>query len=136
VQGFHTYLVFDGNCRQAMEFYANCLGAELNVMRFGDAPMKVSPEVADRVIHARLAKGPAAIMASDTQPGMTFHQGNNFSIALGCDSGEEVDRLFAALSAGGKVMMPPQETFWAARFAGFTDKFGVGWMLNFEKQRH
>ena len=137
----NTYLTFNGNCREAMTFYAKSLGAELHLMAFGDMPGpdgKPAPkEVKDRIMHARLSKGPVALMASDTMPGMPFQQGNNFSIALQCESPQEVDKLFAALSAKGKVTMPVQETFWAARFGMLTDQFGINWMFNLDKpQQH
>jgi PhnB protein len=142
VKEITAYLNFDGNCREAMTFYQKCLGAELQMMAFSDMPPApgqppVPKEVKDRIMHARLAKGPTVLMASDTMPGMgqPFQQGNNSSLALGCESVQEVDKLFAALSEKGKPIMPPQETFWAARFGMLTDKFGVNWMFNFEKPK-
>jgi PhnB protein len=128
-----TYLNFDGNAREAMEFYKACLGAELEVMAFGDSPMQVPPGAEKRVMHARLTKGQLTLMASDTMPGMPFHQGSNFSLALECETAQEVDKIFTTLSAGGKVTMPVQETFWATRFGMLTDKFGVNWMLDLAK---
>jgi PhnB protein len=128
-----TYLIFDGNCRKAMEFYAKNLQAELYLMPFADVQKDVPVEAKDRIMHARLAKGEVAIMASDTMPGMPFQLGNNFSIALSCESREEIDRLFEAMGEAGKVTMPPQETFWAYRFGMLTDQYGVNWMFNFEK---
>jgi len=128
-----TYLIFDGNCRKAMEFYAKCLDADLHLMTFAEMNKESPAEVKDRIMHARLAKGQAAIMASDTMPGMPFQAGNNFSIALSCESHEEIDRLFHAFEENGKVTMPLQETFWAHRFGMLTDRYGINWMFNFEK---
>jgi len=73
-------------------------------------------------------------MGSDTMPGMSpdIMVGNNFSISLGVDSKEEVDKLFDALSAGGKVTMPLEVTFWNAYFGMWTDKFGINWMVNYD----
>lgn len=133
----NTYLTFNGNCREAMTFYAKSLGAELQLITFGDMPNpdgKPAPaETKDRIMHARLSKGPLALMASDTMPGMPVQQGSNFSIALQCESPQEVDKLFGALSENGKVTMPVQETFWAARFGMLTDQFGINWMFNLYK---
>lgn len=129
----NTYLIFDGNCREAMTFYQKCLGAELSLMRFGDGPGNPSPEAKDRIMHARLTKGTAVLMASDSLPGMPVHQGDNFFVSIGCDSVQEIEQLFAALSDKGKIKMPLEETFWAARFAMLTDQFGINWMLNLEK---
>ncbi len=130
-----NYLVFDGNCREAMTFYEKCLGGDLNMFRFADAPMECPDAAKDKIMHARLANGPAVLMASDTMPGVPFQQGNNFSISINCDSADEVDRLVAALGEKGKVTMPAQETFWAARFGMLTDQFGINWMLNFEDKK-
>jgi PhnB protein len=137
----NTYLIFNGNCRQAMTFYGKCLGIEPQIMSFGDMPAQpgcpTTPETKDLVMHARIGQGPKTfLMASDTQPGMPFKQGDNFSISINCDSAQEVDKYFNALVGdGGKVTMPPQETFWAARFGMGTDKFGVNWMFNFEGKK-
>ena len=130
----NAYIIFNGNCRQAMEFYQKCLGADLQTMPFGEMPGgEKHPEAAGRLAHARLSKGRVLLMASDNMPGMDFHQGDNFSVCLDCDNEQEVDTLFAALSVKGQVKMPPQETFWAKRYSMFTDQFGIGWMLNLSK---
>lgn len=128
-----TYLTFDGNCKDAMQFYEKCLGAELQMMPFSDAPGGASGAAKDRVMHARLTKGSAKLMASDTMPGMPFQQGNNFSISIDCESTEEVDSLFGALAENGKPTMKPQDMFWGAYFGMLTDQFGINWMFNFDK---
>lgn len=133
MKALNTYLNFDGNAREAMEFYKACLGAQLDIITFGESPMQAPPGSEKRVMHARLSIGALTLMASDTMPGMPFQPGTNYSLALECDSTQEVDRIFAALSAGGKVTMPVQETFWATRFGMLTDKFGVSWMLDLAK---
>src|SRR5687768_397198 len=112
----NTYLVFDGNTREAMNFYKTCLGAELELTSFSDAKGQTEfpPEARDRIIHARLTKGSAVLMTSDTLPGMPFQKGNNFSININCESRQEIERLFAAFSVNGKVTMPLQDMFWGA----------------------
>jgi len=130
-----TYLNFDGNCREAMTFYQRCLGGELTMMPFSEMPGGVSKEIQNRLMHARLSKGSTVLlMASDTMPGsgMPFREGNNFWIMVPCESIEEIDGLFATLGENGKVVMPLQNTFWAARFGMLTDQFGINWMFNFE----
>jgi PhnB protein len=131
----NAYLIFDGNCREAMTFYEKCLGGDLQLMPFSAGPCTPPEGSQDRIMHARLANGPALLMASDTMPGMPFQQGSNFSLSITCESAQETDRLFTALSENGKVTMPLQETFWAARFGMFTDRFGINWMLNFERPK-
>ncbi|HEX4605181.1 MAG TPA: VOC family protein [Candidatus Angelobacter sp.] len=130
----NAYLIFNGNCREAMTFYQQCLGADLQLAPFSDMPGgNIPKEARDRTMHARLTKGAAVLLASDNMVGMPFQQGDNFSIALQCESAQETEELFNALSAKGTITMPLQETFWAARFGMFKDQFGIHWMLNFEK---
>lgn len=130
MKDFTTYLIFDGNCREAMTFYKKCLDAELDMFSFSQAPDPMPAEAKDRIMHARLTKGNGAIMASDNMPGMAFTLGNNFSISIDCDSAEEIDKLFNALGENGNLTMPLQKTFWAARFGMLTDQFGINWMFN------
>jgi PhnB protein len=134
---FSTYLNFNGNCRQAMEFYTKCLGAELYVMPYSEGPADMPKEMkaTDKVLHARLAKGTQVIMASDCAPGKPAHEGNNFSISINCESNQEVDKLFAALGEKGKVIMPAADMFWGAYFGMVTDQFGINWMFNYEKPK-
>ena len=127
-----TYLTFDGTCRAAMTFYANCLGAELQLSPMSEAP-GVPPS--DRIMHARLTKGHTQLMASDSMHGVLLKEGTNFSIAIECDSAEEIEALFAALGEGGQVTMPLADAFWGARFGMLVDKFGTQWMFNFEKPK-
>ncbi|MGZ3712206.1 MAG: VOC family protein [Bdellovibrionota bacterium] len=130
----NAYLTFNGNCAQAMKFYEKSLEAELFMMPFNEAPMPEMKNMKDRIMHARLTKGNATLMASDTMPNHPFTQGNNFSVSIDCESSAEVDKLFKALSAGGKSTMDPQDTFWGAHFAMCTDQFGVQWMFNHDKK--
>ena len=133
---FVTYLNFDGNCREAMEFYKRCFGAELYLLPFSDAPADlgwVPTEAKDRIMHATLSKESSTLlMASDTMPGMQFQPGNNFSVMIQCESLQEIERLFAALGEKGKVTMALEQTFWAARFGTLTDQFGISWIIQLE----
>jgi PhnB protein len=129
------YLNFNGNCREAMTFYQRCLGGDLYVITFGEGEIDAPPEARHRLLHARLTKGPTVLMASDAMPGTTYHQGTNMWLDLDCESAEEVATLYAALSAGGRGTMSPHDASWGARFAMLTDRFGVQWMLNYEKPR-
>ncbi len=127
---------FNGNCREAMKFYQRCLGGELSIMPFSEAPGDFPKEAKDRVMHARVTKdGTTLLMASDTMPGSNFVQGTNFSISIDCQSAEETDRLFNAFSENGKITMPLQDAFWGARFGILRDQFGINWMFNFEKPK-
>lgn len=127
MKSLQPYLNFDGNTREVMTFYQACLGGDLQIQSFGDTNMPGDP---NRTMHSHLTSGPTAIMASDTMPGMSLQKGNNTFLCIDTDNVDELERLFSALSAGGQVMQPPQDTFWGARFGMLTDKFGVQWMFN------
>jgi PhnB protein len=127
----HPFLAFDGNCREAMTFYQQCLGAKLFLLTYGEAPFESPPEAAERILHSTLSNEERVLlMAADTMPGAPFQPGNNFSIFLECESREEIDRVFAALAESGTITMPLQDTFWHARFGTLTDRFGVRWSFN------
>ncbi len=127
-----TYLMFDGQCRDAMTFYAKHFGAELQMSSFAEAPGDLAGDK-DRIMHARLDKGGTSIlMASDVMPGAPFNRGADISVAVGCDSAEEIAELFSAFSEDGTVTMPLNDTFWGARFGMLTDRFGINWMFNFD----
>jgi PhnB protein len=132
MKAFQPYLNFDGNTREAMTFYKACLGADLEMQTFADAKVEGPPGASDRVMHARLSKGNAILMASDTMPGMPFTPGNNVHINVDCESVEEIERAWKAFGDGANVTMPLQDTFWGARFGMLVDKFGVHWMFNCE----
>lgn len=132
MKAFIPYINFDGNAREAMTFYQQCLGAELTVQTFGETGATF-PGAADKVMHARLATSRGAVlMASDTMPDVPYTVGNNVWVTQDCDSVEEIDRIFAAFSAGGQVLMPLADQFWGAKFGMLTDKYGINWMFNHE----
>ena len=92
----NAYLTFEGNCREAMTFYAKCLGAELHLSTFGESNPNAPPETKDRIMHSQVSKGPAVLMASDNIPGRPLKAGDNISVAIQCDSQPEIDGIFAA----------------------------------------
>jgi PhnB protein len=127
----NPYLNFDGNASKAIELYQSALGARVeHLQRFGDMP-DAKPETKDRVMHCHLALGSQGVlMISDTMPGMPFSTGTNMNVTLHFDDVKDMDQKFEALSAGGKVTMPLNDTFWGARFGMLVDAFGVNWMFN------
>ncbi|SDK52715.1 PhnB protein [Pseudomonas delhiensis] len=133
-----AYLIFDGNCEEAFNRYAQVLGGKLPMlMRFKDAPDmgQIPPDAADRVMHVRLEVGDQVLMGSDNCPPMPYEGTKGVSVSLQVDSKAEARRIYDALSEGGQVTMELQQTFWAAAFAMFTDRFGVPWMVNCEQDR-
>lgn len=130
------YLIFDGDCRQAFEFYQKCLGGELVAMMDFNTPEMaehVPEHWRDKIMHARLVAGSATLMGSDDRPGETGKK-YGFSVSVGVDEPREAERIFAALSEGATITMPIGPTFWALQFGMLTDRFGVAWMVNCEKK--
>ncbi len=128
-----AYLSFDGQCEAAFKFCTEALGGEISgLFKYGGSPMadQVPPECANQVMHATLILKDQAIMAADV-PGR-YETPRGFSMTIGLGDAAEAERIFEALSEGGKVKMPLQETFWAARFGMLTDRFGIPWMINCE----
>ena len=137
-----TYLTFPGNCEDAFNFYKSVFGGEFPYIgRFKDMPPtdgKAMPESeANKIMHVSLMIGETALMGSDSSDafGHATTMGNNFSISVNADTDAEVDKLFGALSAGGKTTMPVQKTFWGSYFGMLTDKFGIQWMVSHETQQ-
>ncbi len=133
----NPYLHFMGNTEEAMKFYRSVLGGEFTIFsRFKEVPgaEKMSPEEQEKIIHISLTIGPGqTIMATDSleSMGQTVVPGNNIHICLHTKSEAEVDRIFKAFSAGGKIEMPPNKTFFGSYFAICADKYGVQWMIEY-----
>ena len=129
------YMNINGNCREAVEFYAQVFKTEKpQIMTFGDSPQSpdyVLPEEAkDLILHTRLNIQGSNVMFSDTFPGMPFVAGNNISLAIVNEDLDELKTLFSQLQEGGKVGMELQETFWSKCYGSLTDKFGIEWQFN------
>ena len=133
-----TYLTFDGNCREVFEFYRSVFGGEfVTLQTFGDLPpeMSVPEDEAGKLMHVSLPIGTSVLMGSDSssQFGPPPVVGNNFSISYSTNSKEETDELFAKISEGGTVTMPPADMFWGSYFGTCTDKFGINWMFSYDQ---
>ncbi|AKJ41857.1 VOC family protein [Pragia fontium] len=128
------YLFFNGNCEEALEFYQRSIGAEVTVlMRYCESPdaltIPVPDEWQDKILHANITVGQSQFMASDGQCDKNHASFSGFSLSLHAESKVEAERLFRSLSAGGKINLPFQRTFWSSGFGMLTDRFGVGWMV-------
>jgi PhnB protein len=125
----NPYVSFNGNAREAMEFYQSVLGGELNVMTFGESGVPDAP--ADQVMHAHLHNDAGfTVMASDTPPGMPYVPGQNIAISLSGDDAEALRGYFAGLSEGGSVNIPLEKQVWGDEFGAVVDRFGIGWMVD------
>ncbi|MCY1139608.1 VOC family protein [Actinoplanes sp. Pm04-4] len=126
----NPYLTFDGNAREAMEFYHSIFGGELRVNTFGEfgAP---DPAIADKVMHAMLTSEKGyLLMASDTAPGMAHNPGNTITVSLSGDPGEGLEEVWEKLADGGTVQLPFEKQMWGDLYGQLTDKFGVPWMID------
>ncbi|MFZ1580040.1 MAG: VOC family protein [Saprospiraceae bacterium] len=137
----NVYLNFDGQCEEAFSFYKSVFGGEFSYIgRFNEMPqdenIKLSEADGNKIMHVSLPiSAETNLFGSDTVGAWSpkLVQGNNYSISINASSKEEADRLFNGLSAGGKVTMPLENTFWGAYFGMFTDKYGINWMVNFDE---
>jgi PhnB protein len=126
----NPYLTFEGNTRQAMEFYRDVLGGELTVNTFSEFGTS-DPALADKVMHARLETDLGfTLMASDTAPGMDHRPGNNITVSLSGDDAEVLHGYWEKLSAGGTVTMPMEKQVWGDEYGACIDKFGIPWMVD------
>lgn len=132
-----VYLNFNGNCREAVEFYSKVFGTEEpKFMTFGESPPNpeypLPEEAKDLIMHTRLNIQGSNVMFSDVFPGMSFIQGNSISLAVVSTDQNEVKSIFSKLQEGGNVGMELQETFWSKSYGQITDKFGIEWQLNYD----
>ena len=136
-----TYLNFPGNTEEAFNFYKKVFNGKFpegGLKRFGDVDMPAgSPPMSEAdkklIIHAELTiMGGHVLMATDAPESMGFkmEHGNNMHINIEPATVKEGERIYGALSAGGKISMPFQKMFWGAYFATFKDKYGINWMIN------
>jgi PhnB protein len=131
----NPYLNFNGQCEEALTFYAKVLGGEvIMILKGKDTPMADKmPAFREMVMHGRIKVGDTLLMGSDTPPEHR-NQPAGFSVSLGFTDVAEAERIYNALSEGAqKITMPFQETFWAQGFGTFVDKYGTPWMVNCEK---
>jgi len=135
-----AYLNFDGRCEEALEFYRNALGAEVQMlMRFKESPEPCDPSMVapgsdNKVMHSAFRVGSTVLLASDCGcQGKPNFQG--VSLSLSVKSEADAERAFKALADGGQVQMPLSKTFWSPRFGMVSDRFGVSWMVNVEGPR-
>ena len=132
----HAYLRFNGNCREALTFYRDCLEGELKVMTVAESPMaaKMPPEAQQKLMHATLTTDQFVLNGSDMFGPEGVHQGNSFALSLHGSSEEEIRALFSKLAVGGKITYPLTMEFWGGMFGTLVDKFGQEWMFNYEKK--
>jgi len=126
-----AYLAFRGNCQEALDFYANCLGAEIkNRQTYADRKIDVPDEYRDCLQHAELKADGVDFMAYDATPDTPLTDGTKIHLSIDVDTKEKAQEIFEQLSSGGRVHHELRQREWNALFARFTDKYGINWMLN------
>lgn len=134
----NPHINFNGNAEEAFNFYKSAFGGEFQrIVRFKDLSSEEFPvdeSEADKIMHIALSIGHNTLMGNDVPAfmGKVDENENRSKISVSAESREEADRLFQALSAGGTVEVPIDDSMWGSYFGMFRDKFGIEWMINFE----
>lgn len=130
----NAYLNFNGKCREAMTFYHQCLGGELNLQKVSESPMaaQMPSELGAHILHGILTNHHIVLMGSDMR-GNSLVPGNSVGLCLNCSSDDELNSYFNKLAQGGQVVTPLHQTFWGGTYGELTDKYGMYWMLNHSK---
>ncbi len=127
-------LGFNGQCEAAFKLYEQCLGAEPGpVFRYAGSPMAddVPADWQDKIMHGSVKVGDLVLMGGDVAP-ERYEEPKGFALSVQITSTEEAERIFHGLARDGRIVMPLEKTFWAARFGQVVDRFGVPWLINCE----
>lgn len=128
-----SYVAFDGNCQEALTFYSKLFNAEIkNRQTYKEANMDIPENYRDRLQHAELSGKGVHFMAYDASPDTPLNKGNQIHLSIDSHDQAEAEKLFEALSTGGKVHHSFREREWGY-FGRCTDKFGIPWMVNYNK---
>jgi PhnB protein len=128
----NAYFTFNGNCREAMTFYKECLGGELELQSVADSPLgeDLPVEIKECILHARLRSEGIIIMGTDMAP-ENLVKGNAVSMVLTFNSEEKLREAYHKMSENGEASHPPEITFYGTLFGNLTDKFGHHWLFHF-----
>ncbi|MGH3715281.1 MAG: VOC family protein [Micromonosporaceae bacterium] len=130
----NPYLSFTDTARQAMEFYRDVFGGELEMNTFGEFGQADSPD-ADKIMHARLTTDSGfTLMGADTPTGMEYNPGTNITVSLSGDDVDELRGYWEKLSRGGAVTVPLEKQMWGDEFGACVDQYGIPWMVNIRQQ--
>jgi len=133
----NVYLVFNGQCEEAFKFYTKVLSARVAAFaRYSDTPVKEQfpPELQDKIVHGKIIIGGMTLFGSDSPPGR-YETPQGFSLSFNAGSMAEAERIFKAIEEKGDVKMPMQQTFFAERFGMAVDRFGIPWMILYQKNQ-
>lgn len=132
----HSYLTFNGNCREAMLFYKHCLGGELTFQTIGDSLLsdKMPKKMKDCILNATLVNESLVLMGTDMVSSIGLIKGNSVALSLRCESLKYIKNCFEKLSEGGKIEHRLKRNFWGVLFGNLTDRYGTHWVLMYEKK--
>lgn len=132
----NSYITFNGNCREAMNFYKDCLGGDLTLQTVAESPMgeQFPPKMKNSILHSTLVRDQLVLMGSDMVSEKGLNRGNGISLMLNCSSEKETRDFYQKLSSGGEATHPLHDTFWGALFGDLKDKYGNNWILHFDKK--
>ena len=128
----HSYLTFNGNCREAMTFYQDCLGGELTFQTLGESPLasRMPAQMKACIVQASLTRNGFVLMGSDLVDEQGLVKGNAVSMMLHCSTGEETRACYGKLSRGGTPSRSLAPTCWGDLFGDLTDQYGNHWLLH------
>jgi PhnB protein len=130
----NPYLSFNGQCEAAFKFYEQCLGGQLGaIFRYAGSPFadQVPADWQNKVMHGSVTVGEQLLAGADVTPDR-YEAPKGFSLSLQMKDPAEAERVFRELGKNGRVVMPLEKTFWAARFGMVVDRFGIPWLINCE----
>jgi PhnB protein len=131
------YLMFNGNCEEALNFYTKALGGEIvHLSRYEGSPIESMASDKQKIMHATLIAKDIMIMGADDGHEEKENRGSGaIHLNINFNNPDEEEKIFNALVEGGRSTMPLQDTFWGSKFGMLTDKFGINWMLNCELKK-
>jgi PhnB protein len=124
------YLAFNGNCKDAMEYYQSVMGGELSFTTFGEGSPSVADDKKSRIMHADLKNDTLSFMASDTMETEGYIVGNNINLSISGTDETLLRKIFDGLSQNGTIDMPLEKAPWGDVFGMCTDKHGIQWLVN------
>jgi PhnB protein len=129
------YLSFKGECEEAFKLYEQCLGGQLGgIFRYAGSPMADQAPAGwqDKVMHGSVTVGELVLMGADVAP-EGYEAPKGFTLSIQIKNVADAERIFHELANGGRVVLPLEKTFWAARFGMLVDRFGIPWQINCEE---
>jgi PhnB protein len=133
----NPYLTFNGNCREAMTFYRDCIGGELTLQTIGESPVaeRMPAQMKQSILHSTLRNSSFVLMGSDMCDEQGLNRGNAVSLLLDCGSEHQIKDCYERLAQGGEATHKVERTFWGALFGDLVDKYGNRWLLNFNDRQ-